>query len=206
MYLYKDGVRQFRQTSGGFTLDNICKGDFSKDIEESDDYTFRVHAVTAQEDFFEDDKGIISDYSDVFHYIKPEQKIDAPIVSWDETKPGRVIWSKVQYAQTYEVNISKDRFNTSWVANGEFFINEHDFSSVMEPNTIYELRARAYSDNISLYTHSEYSEPVKYYFAGTGNNTNGNENDIQTTTNNNLPNNDSDEAGIEFWIPTTEEI
>ena len=43
-----------------------------------------------------------------------------------------VIWSKVQYAQTYEVNISKDRFNTSWVANGEFFINEHDFSSVME--------------------------------------------------------------------------
>ena len=41
MYLYKDGVRQFGQTSGGFTLDNICKGDFSKDIEESGDYTFR---------------------------------------------------------------------------------------------------------------------------------------------------------------------
>lgn len=205
VYLYKDGVRQFGQTSGGFTLDNICKGDFSEDIEESGDYTFRVHAVTTQEDFFEDDKGIISDYSDVFHYIKPEQKIDAPIVSWDETKPGRVIWSKVQYAQTYEVNISKNGFNTSWVANEEFFINEHDFSSVMEPNTMYELRARAYSDNINLYTHSDYSQPVKYFFVGISDNINSNENDIQSTTINNSSSNNPDESSVEFWTPTTEE-
>lgn len=203
-YLYKDGMRQFGQTSGRFAFENICESDFSKDIEESGDYTFRVHVVSTHEDFFEDDKGIISDYSDVFHYIKPEQKIDAPIISWDETKPGRVIWSDVQHAQSYKVSISNDGFNTAWVVNGEFFINEHDFSSVMESNTMYESMARAYSDNINLYTHSDYSEPVKYFFVRTDYNTNNNENDVQTTINNSSSNN-SNECNIELWEPTTEE-
>ena len=205
VYLYKDDVRQFGQTSGSFIFENTCESDFSEDIEESGDYTFRVHVVSTHEDFFEDDKGIISDYSDVFHYIKPEQKIDAPIVSWDETKPGRVIWSNVQHAQTYEINISNDGFNTAWVANGEFITNESDFSSVMEPNSMYELRARAYSDNINLYTHSDYSRPVKYFFVGISDNINSNENDIQTTTVNNSSSNNPDESSVEFWIPTTEE-
>lgn len=80
VYLYKDGVRQLGYDSSGFDLGDICEGDVSNSIEESGDYTFRVHVVFDHEDFFDDDKGVISDYSDVFHYIKPDEKISAPIV------------------------------------------------------------------------------------------------------------------------------
>lgn len=204
VYIYKDGMREYCHHSTDFNTIGICSSDISTSIDESGDYTFRVHIVFSRDDFFDDSKGILSDYSDVFHYIKPEQKIDAPIVAWDDTKPGRIIWSDVQHAQTYEINVSDDGFKNTWVSRGEFIDNEYDFSSVLKSNTIYELRARAYSDNINLYAHSDYSKPIEYYFVGTDN-INTDDNNIQSIITNNLSSNHSDDPNMEFWQPITEE-
>lgn len=52
----------------------ICNTDISYSIEESGDYMFRIHVLSDNSDMFDESKGVLSDYSDVFHYVKPEQK------------------------------------------------------------------------------------------------------------------------------------
>lgn len=203
VYIYKDGMREYCQSSTDFNTIGICSSDISTSIDESGDYTFRVHIVFSSDDFFDDSKGILSDYSDVFHYVKPEQKVETPMVRWDTTNPGRVVWSDVQHAQIYEVNISNDGFNNTWVSRGKFIDNEDNFSSVMEPNTVYQLRAKAYSDNINLYAHSDFSEPVEFYFEGVNNSNDNNQNTIYFESSKDYSSNN--EISKYIWQPTTEE-
>lgn len=112
----------------------ICNTDISYSIEESGDYMFRIHVLSDNSDMFDESKGVLSDYSDVFHYVKPEQKIESPEIKWDLDNPGTVRWNFVDHSSGYLVNISNDDFQ-SWtmVSGTNYDIPEEDFSSVMEP-------------------------------------------------------------------------
>lgn len=206
VYLYKDGVRQLGHSSSSFDFGNFCESDVSINIEESGDYTLRVHVTFNHDDFFNDDKGILSEYSDVFHYIKPEEKISKPIVEWDSESIGLARCIPVEHAEWYELQISKyDHFHTRWVSLSN--VNDCNFSDVMEPDTIYKLRARAFSDNINLYAHSDYSDVVEFYFTGSNNgDIHNNENNVQTVIDNSSNDySDNGEVVQHFWTPTTEE-
>ena len=84
-------------------------------------------------------------------------------------------------------------------------IPEKDFSSVMEPGKTYKVRIKVYSDNINLYTHSDYAVTEEYYYTGSGNF--GNENNASDDSGNYVPNTYSaSEEPVEVaWTPTTEE-
>lgn len=204
-YIYKDGKREFAHDAEGF-YNVICNTDISYSIEESGDYMFRIHVLSDNSDMFDESKGVLSDYSDVFHYVKPEQKIESPEIKWDLDNPGTVRWNFVDHSSGYLVNISNDDFQ-SWtmVSGTNYDIPEEDFSSVMEPGKTYKVRIKVYSDNINLYTHSDYAVTEEYYYTGSGNF--GNENNASDDSGNYVPNTYSaSEEPVEVaWTPTTEE-
>ena len=72
------------------------EGDVSHMLHDSGDYIFRVYLYANEEDYLNDKVAVISDDSDVFHYVKPEQKIEAPKnVRWDSANPGTVVWDSL---------------------------------------------------------------------------------------------------------------
>ena len=111
-YIYKDGKREYAYVAEGF-YDVICSTDISRFIEESGDYMFRIHVLSDNSDMFDESKGVLSDYSDVFHYVKPEQKIEPPEIKWDLDNPGTVRWNFVDHSSGYLVTQTS---HTSWCA------------------------------------------------------------------------------------------
>lgn len=207
-YIYKDNERQFALYSEGFNSDVICNADISSYIEESGDYSFKIHVVDSNEEWFNEDHGILSDYSDIFHYVKPEQKIESPVIKWDENNFGIVNWNFVDNAECYIIGISDDNFQSEIIkGTRNYSIPQDDFSEFMEPGHTYKVRIKAYSENINLYTHSDYSESEEFYYPVTDDNKNNNESNIQNTVINNFSNSSSnnEEFVQYFWTPTTQE-
>lgn len=207
-YIYKDNERQFALYSEGFNSDVICNADISRYIEESGDYSFKIHVVDSNEEWFNEEHGVLSDYSDIFHYVKPEQKIESPVIKWDENNYGILNWNFVDNAECYIIGISDDNFQSEIVKGIiKYDISQDDFSEFMKPGHTYKARIKAYSENINLYTHSDYSESEEFYYPVTDDNGNNNGNNIQATVMNSSSNSysNNEEFVQYFWQPTTEE-
>ena len=202
--VFKDGEIRIGYFSGTFKEETTVEVDLSHMIYESGDYVFRVYIYSGSD---YNNAESISDNSEVFHYVLPDQKVEAPgNVKWDPSNPGLVTWDFVDHAKTYLVEISKDDFN-SVVLRGskEYSIPQEDFSELMEPGTSYKARVKAYSDNINLYTHSDFAESLP----SPGNSSQDDKQDVisggGSEAEYNPNTDDKEEPALYVWVPVTEE-
>ena len=191
---------------------SIYEGDVSHMLHDSGDYIFRVYLYANEEDYLNDKVAVISDDSDVFHYVKPELKIEAPKnVRWDSANPGTVVWDFVDHAEEYLVEISDNGFQTVIMRGScKYDVPQANLSDLITAGHTYEVRVKAYSENINLYSHSDYSAPDSFHFAGENDNISGTDNtqnDVQNiVSDNGSGTKGSDGENVPYiWEPATEE-
>lgn len=200
--VFKDGVSTMGYLTGMPSNTEIYEGDLSHMIKESGDYTFRVYIYSGTD---HNNTDYVSDISEVFHYILPEQKVESPMnVTWDSSNIGLITWDFVDNAEEYLVVITDDDFQSEIVKGiKKYDVPQEDFSEFISPGFTYKAKVMAYSNNINLYAHSDYSESEEFCFQSNSDQENIEEHIIFDNV---LDREDNSSPTIpSFWAPTTEE-
>lgn len=141
-----------------------------RDIVESGTYTFKIETFAYGEEQDHDlSSGCISEESPVFNYVKPDSKIAAvKNISWSSN--GVISWDAVDHADMYQIELycADGNYESGYRQLEGRILNSTytDFSNKLAIGYEYFVRVKAISENINLYTHSEYSDYIAFDGAG----------------------------------------